>query len=75
MNQTTKKGWICHTIDVVITKYSDNIIDNLVMTGPALCDKSGNISGDHYAISFSTHVETTSKSKDRDISKATCDQC
>ena len=26
------------------------------MTDPALCDKSGNISGDHYSISFSAHM-------------------
>ena len=26
------------------------------MTDPALCDKPGNVSGDHYAISFSAHM-------------------
>ena len=45
-----------HTLDVVITKDSGNIIDILEVTDPALCDKSGNISGDHYAISFSAHM-------------------
>ena len=45
-----------HILDVVITKDSGNIIDNLEVTDPALCDKSGNISGDYYAISFSAHM-------------------
>ena len=54
MNEPTyQKG---QTLDVVITKDSDNTIDNLEVTDPALCDKSGNISGDYYAISFSAHM-------------------
>ena len=57
----------CHTLDSVITKDSDNIIDNL--------EVAGNTCVDYYAISFLAHIKTTSKSKDRDILKATCNQC
>ena len=46
---THQKG---HTLDVVITKDSNDIISKLEVTDPVLCDKAGNISGDHYAISF-----------------------
>ena len=46
-----------HTLDVVITNEdSDNIIQNIAVTDPVLCDTSGNISGDHYAISFSARL-------------------
>ena len=46
---THQKG---HTLDVVITKDSNDIISKLEVTDPVLCDNAGNISGYHYAISF-----------------------
>ena len=45
-----------HTLDVVITKDLKDIIGKLEVTDPVLCDKAGNISGDHYAISFLTQM-------------------
>ena len=46
-----------HTLDVVITNEdSDNSMQNQAVTDPVLCDTSGNISGDHYAISFSARL-------------------
>ena len=50
---THQKG---HTLDVVITKDLKDIIGKLEVTDPVLCDKAGNISGDHYAISFLTQM-------------------
>ena len=46
-----------HTLDVVITNEDSNdITQKLDVTDPVLCDRSGNISGDHYAISFSARL-------------------
>ena len=54
MNEPThQKG---HTLDVVITKDLKDIIGKLEVTDPVLCDKAGNIAGDHYAISFLTQM-------------------
>ena len=40
----------------MITKDLKDIIGKLEVTDPVLCDKAGNISGDHYAISFLTQM-------------------
>ena len=61
MNEPTHQNG--HTLNVVITKDSGDIIDNLEVTDPALCDKTGNISGDHYAISFSAHMSKQSPNR------------
>ena len=46
-----------HTLDVLITNEDSNdIIPKLEMTDPVLYDTSGNISSDHYAISFSARL-------------------
>ena len=50
---THQKG---HTLNVVITKDLTDKIGKLEGTDPVLCDNAGNISGDHYAISFLTQM-------------------
>ena len=45
------------TLDLVITNEDSNdTIQKLEVTDPVLCDTSGNISGDHYAISLSARL-------------------
>ena len=46
---THQKG---HTLDVVITRNSNNMVEEMHVTDPVLCDRNGNPSGDHYAIHF-----------------------
>ena len=41
-----------HTLDVVITREVDKIINNLEVTDPGLLDNLGKISNDHFAITF-----------------------
>ncbi len=46
-----------HTLDVIITKDTDNIVSNVEVLDPGLSDSSGKISRDHYAIIFNTLSE------------------
>ena len=53
VNPTHQRG---HTLDVVITKDVGSLITDVSVTDPGLCDRDGNLSGDHYAISFTTQL-------------------
>lgn len=45
-----------HTLDVVITRDTSNIISHTVVTDPGLCDHLGTLSKDHFAVSFTTTI-------------------
>lgn len=42
-----------HTLDVVITRDTSNILSSVSVTDPGLCDHFGNIKQDHFAVTFS----------------------
>ncbi|XP_060568235.1 uncharacterized protein LOC132726859 [Ruditapes philippinarum] len=41
-----------HTLDVVISRETDNIVSNIEVVDPGLSDSSGNILRDHFAVTF-----------------------
>ncbi|XP_060563505.1 uncharacterized protein LOC132722906, partial [Ruditapes philippinarum] len=41
-----------HTLDVVISRETDNIVSNIKVVDPGLSDSSGNILRDHFAVTF-----------------------
>lgn len=41
-----------HTLDVVITKDDCDLVSDISVTDPGLCDESGNLKRDHFAVSF-----------------------
>lgn len=43
---------IGHTLDVVISEETDNIVSNIEVVDPGLSDSSGNILRDHFAVTF-----------------------
>ncbi len=49
---THKKG---HTLDVVLSCESDNILHNVNVTDPGFCNNVGDLAGDHMAISFTVN--------------------
>ena len=51
VNEPTHIGG--HTLDVVITRDTDNIVFNVEVTDPGLSDSSGKIARDHIAVTFS----------------------
>jgi len=50
---THKQG---HTLDVLITKDTSNLVSDVEVTDPCLCDANGNINTDHFAIIFQTKL-------------------
>ena len=46
-----------HTLDVIITRDTDNIVSNIEVKDPALSDSNGKILRDHYAVIFDTKFE------------------
>jgi hypothetical protein len=46
-----------HTLDIVISKDTDTSISHVCVTDPGLCDRDGNVSGDHYAVTFVTNLK------------------
>ncbi|XP_060553020.1 uncharacterized protein LOC132714233 [Ruditapes philippinarum] len=45
-----------HTLDVVITRDTDNIVSNIEVRDPGLSDSSGKILRDHFAVIFNAHL-------------------
>ena len=43
-----------HTLDAVITKDSCHCVQDLSVAAPVLCDRNGNLVGDHFAVTFAT---------------------
>ena len=41
-----------HTLDVVITRDTDNIVSDIQVTDPGLSDSTGKISRDHFSVTF-----------------------
>ena len=41
-----------HTLDVVITRDDSDIVSELQVTDPGVCDNHGHLTCDHYAVSF-----------------------
>ena len=39
-----------HTLDVVITRDTDNVVSNVEVTGPGLFDSSGKVARDNLAV-------------------------
>ena len=45
-----------HTLDVIITRDTDNIVSNIEVIDPGLSDGTGKVSKDHFAVTFNTNV-------------------
>ena len=42
----------CHTLDVVITRGNSCFVSDINVTDPGICDSTGNVSRDHFAVAF-----------------------
>ena len=45
-----------HTLDVVITKDTDDVVYNVHVTDPGLSDNTGKVTQDHFAVNFNIKV-------------------
>ena len=45
-----------HTLDVVITRDTSNLVSDINVTDPGLCDHMGRLTRDHYAVSFTANI-------------------
>lgn len=45
-----------HTLDVVISRHNSNILSDIDVTDPGLCDYLGNMKQDHFAVMFIANV-------------------
>jgi flagellar biosynthesis chaperone FliJ len=45
-----------HTLDVIITRDTCDVISSVEVTDPGLCDHAGKLTKDHYAVSFTTTI-------------------
>ena len=46
----------CHTLDVIITRGSNNDIENINVVDPVLCNQDNGVLRDHYAIMATMRV-------------------
>jgi hypothetical protein len=49
-----------HTLDVIITRDNTNLVSDITVLDPGLCDDKGNIKRDHFAVSFKANASKPS---------------